>query len=332
MKDDCPVDCTNRSKFVVDILGLQQLTGQERVNRSRKLFPTRWVPELGPEGLGTDVIPSGPRSKKRKAEAPPTEQPINSGATPAASPRKRVRVISFAEPPRKSGRMAKTKVPEAHTREDGDAAIPPRNNTKASKLRSALKKTNTPVENAVTAKAKTQLMATAIAPSPPDGPARSKRGLSKKKADAALPSSSFTIPPKPSSLTLVTPNLQCRSGSSKSGSPESSTAVSPVSGDSRGSCTSSGTAVESPEVELNKVNGKRKRVDGPEDIDSKVGETLTESQVETIVMPRRTTRTRPTKLTAKAAAAISNTQPVEAKCLNRKRRKMADSPQKKGKV
>jgi hypothetical protein len=331
MKDDCPVDCTNRGKFAVDILGLQQLTGQERVNRGRKLFPTRWVPELGPEGLGVDVIPSGPRSKKRKAEAPPaTEQPINSGATPA-SPRKRVRVISFAEPPRKSGRVAQAKVPEAPTRKGGDAAIPPRNNTKAGKLRSALKKTNTPVQNAVTAKVKTGLMATAITPSPPDAPARSKRSLSKTKADAALPTSSSTTPSKPSSLTLVTLNVQSRSHSSQSDSPGSSTAVSPVSGDSRGGSTSSGTAVESPEVDLNKVNGKRKRIDGAEDIDLKVGDDLTEVQVATVVMPRRTARTRTTKLTAKAAAAISNGQPVETKGPNRKRRKTANSPQKKRK-
>jgi hypothetical protein len=90
--------------------------------------------------------------------------------------------------------------------------------------------------------------------------------------------------------------------------------------------------VESPEVDLNKVNGKRKRVDEPEDIDSKVGEALTKVQVETVGVPRRTTRARTTKLTAKAAAAISNAQPVEAKGPDRKQRKTAHSPQKKGRV
>jgi hypothetical protein len=307
LKENFPIDSPNCTKLIGDLRDLQLRTGRELRIRIGQLFPTRWLPELGPEGFSEGVaLPSVSKTKKRKAEA---EQPIGHNSRA----RKRTRAVTFAEPSRKSSRMVKVKILEMPAHEDDGAAVTRINKySKTAKIKSTLKKATV-----VTTKTKLERMETAVtnpSPLPSDPRTRSMRSLPKRKADATLPPLTSTPPSKPPSLTLVTPQSLNRSTSAELGSPGSSTAVSPVSGNSRGSSTSAGTAVASPAMDSNNKKGKRKRVDEPEDSGSRNGE------VGEVVVSRRTTRSRATKLVVKAVAAISNYQPVEDGSSRRKRK------------
>ena len=313
LKDDFPVDRTNCGKFVVDIWELQHLTGKEWHTRVKELFPTRWVPELGIESVNGNTSPNALNARKRKAEVSfATKQTANPGDDPGPSPRKRARVVTFAEPSRKSGREVKARIlPQTATDEGGGETVTPIGKLVKSAKLSSLSKMAVPVSRNKIAldasKPKPKLMESTITssqhPSRSDASTRPKRPLSHRKANPTPPSTPRTLP-MPSCLKLTTQQSLNRSPSIELGSRRSSTAVSPVGADSRGSSTSACTVVELA-VDSMDGNGKRKRVDEPhDDACPKVVELeLTEMQIEEEVAPRRTTRARTSKMTAKSTAA-----------------------------